>query len=245
MVYECNNFFFNRHEDVINYYNRLTSNQIKHKYVRPNGAQSCRSIKFKRPLLKIAEYSYPNLLKSNPFSEHIWSRIWTHCDYSCFAFNNFKHLKTGFINEINEYRLLHGAQPLVKSSYLQHLAGFQAKRDAFPVPILLKSDHSVGYISVTYGLKNANLIVKKIYDKFMSSYNWHAKNHKNRDAKYSQIIWNNTKEVDIGIYVAGSNIHVAFLFLPKGGFKDFKNNVFPISQKYLYTHNLYAINRKE
>uniref|UniRef100_A0A0K0FJB6 SCP domain-containing protein n=1 Tax=Strongyloides venezuelensis TaxID=75913 RepID=A0A0K0FJB6_STRVS len=245
MLYECNNFFFNRHADVVDYYNKLTSGKIKRKNKRPNRALFCRSISLKNPLLKIAEYSYPDLLKSNPFSERIWKRVWGYCDYSCFSSNNFKNLKVGFLNEMNEYRQLHGVQPLVKSSYLQQLAGFQVKRDAFPVPIMLKSNHSVGYISATYELKNANLIVKKIYDKFMSSYNWHGKNKKNRDAIYGRIIWNSTKEVGIGIYVAGSKLYAAFLFFPKGGFKDFKNNVFPISQKYLNMYNLYTIDRRE
>uniref|UniRef100_A0A0N5BS53 SCP domain-containing protein n=1 Tax=Strongyloides papillosus TaxID=174720 RepID=A0A0N5BS53_STREA len=193
-------------------------------------------------LYRIAQYSYPDILRLNPFSELIWARVWYGCGFSCFAEHDFKILKEGLFTEINEYRRLHGVPQLVKNTFLQKLAASRAKKLAAGDPVQIKNYPFLGILDAIERLQLGNLAIKNLYDRFMSRYKWHGKNRISNYVRYSQIIWKKTKEVGIGAHTKGHIIYVSFFFSPKGGFGNFKKNVFPVQEKHLYIHNLFKRN---
>uniref|UniRef100_A0A0N5C8W5 SCP domain-containing protein n=1 Tax=Strongyloides papillosus TaxID=174720 RepID=A0A0N5C8W5_STREA len=239
-LYECNNFFFRWHRDVVEYYNSLCYGKIKGKKIIPRKAIDSKKLDPEGLLFRMEEFRYPDIIKSNPFSCHIWTRVWEGCDYYCFAEYNFKFLKEGYVAEINEYRRLHEAAPLEIDHYLQKYAAIQARMSCSYNPTFLKKSKRLGYIGAIYILKKANLLVKNMYDKFLSEYNWNSLIHVGGGTKYSQLIWKNTKKIGIGVCEKGEHIFTTFLFLPKGGYGSFEKNVQPIGQKHLYLYNFFA-----
>uniref|UniRef100_A0A0N5C3Q1 SCP domain-containing protein n=1 Tax=Strongyloides papillosus TaxID=174720 RepID=A0A0N5C3Q1_STREA len=240
-LYDCNGFFFKWYRDAVGYYNELCAGKIDSENTIPNKAIDPRTLDPEGLLYKMEEFRYPDIIKSNPFSYRIWTRIWDNCDFYCFAAYDFKFLKEGFLTEINEYRRLHEAPPLKVDPLLQKYATLQAKKScSFIPPIPFKESKYVGYIGAAYILEKASLLVKKMYDKFLSEYNWNSKFHVGGGARYSQLIWRKTRKIGIGVCGRDDHIFVTFLFLPKGGYGNFEKNVRPVGQKHIYLYNFFA-----
>uniref|UniRef100_A0A0K0FJB5 SCP domain-containing protein n=1 Tax=Strongyloides venezuelensis TaxID=75913 RepID=A0A0K0FJB5_STRVS len=236
---ECNYFFFKKHKDALNYYKKLCSGEIVDLKEKPEGAVQHYKVMSHKNLYRIAQYSYPEILRLNPFSETVWTRVWYGCNYNFLAKNDFRILKEGYLTEINEYRKMHGVPPLVKNSYLEKLADSRAKKLASPKNFTIKNYEFLGNLDAIEPLHSANFAIRNFYDKFMSRYNWGGKNRISNYIRYSQIVWKSTKEVGIGTRVSDKIIYICFIFSPKGGFRKFKRNVFPVQEKHLYIHNFY------
>uniref|UniRef100_A0A0K0FJA7 SCP domain-containing protein n=1 Tax=Strongyloides venezuelensis TaxID=75913 RepID=A0A0K0FJA7_STRVS len=243
--YECNKFFFKRHSDVVSYYNKIRNYKNMYKRAKPKGAEIPGSVTLTGQFFKIVEYSYPEILKANPFSDHIWRRIWYGCEVNTFIKNNFQLLKIGFVAEINEYRRLHSVKPLKMDYFLSDFAITQSRRRASMISILFKKSYVFGHLGASGSIDQANLIVKKMYDTFMAKYNWYGKNYPSSTTKFVQLVWKKTKKVGVGVCTRGNIIYVSLVFTPKGGVGSFKKNVFPISQKHLYIYNLFRKNQSE
>uniref|UniRef100_A0A0N5BS51 SCP domain-containing protein n=1 Tax=Strongyloides papillosus TaxID=174720 RepID=A0A0N5BS51_STREA len=240
VLYECNGFFFNQHKYVVEYYSKLLSGKDRNK--RPKGAMDCKYINPYKPSYLITVYKNRDILKSNPFCDKIYERVWLGCDYDCFAANNFRLLKQGYVVEINEYRRLHDATPLIVDPFLNKLANEQANESCLKKPSLFRKYPHIGYLGGVFPVKHANLIITKMYDKFLTSYNWHAKRHEGKYDKNAQILWKSTKRVGVGVCVKYNQIYVTFLFSPRGCTKHFHNNVRPISPKHIHMFAVFGRN---
>uniref|UniRef100_A0A0N5B5V6 SCP domain-containing protein n=1 Tax=Strongyloides papillosus TaxID=174720 RepID=A0A0N5B5V6_STREA len=243
MWYELNNFLFKKHRDVIAYYNKLCFGVLSNKDKRPEGAAKRNFLKVNSNFLKLAEYSYPDILKSNPFTDFIWKRIWYGCDFNCYAKNQFELLKIGFLTELNEYRRLHGVKPLVMDPLLQEKAEKQAKKNAPPFHTKFKDNRFIGHIGANCRVEQANILMKKMYEILLSNYDWYNKTLNSISRVYLQLIWKHTQKIGVGVWIKDDHIYIAFLFSPKGCAGNFNKNVYPITQKHLYMFNLFEKNR--
>uniref|UniRef100_A0A0K0FJB2 SCP domain-containing protein n=1 Tax=Strongyloides venezuelensis TaxID=75913 RepID=A0A0K0FJB2_STRVS len=234
VMYECNGFFFNQHKYVVNYYRRLLSGKDRNRKRKPNGALDCKHLNHHVPLYKIAECKYPDMLKSNPFSSVIYENIWLGCDYNCFAARNFQILKQGYVTEINQYRRLHDTPPLILDRYLEILANEKAKRSCSRRRSSLIINLSIGYLLEIFSLESADHLISKMYDRFLTNYNWHAKRHEGKYDKYAQMLWSGTKKVGVGVFLRNDKICVALLFSPRGCTRNFRMNVRPIGSKHIH-----------
>uniref|UniRef100_A0A0K0FJA8 SCP domain-containing protein n=1 Tax=Strongyloides venezuelensis TaxID=75913 RepID=A0A0K0FJA8_STRVS len=240
ILYEINNFYFKFHQEALLYFKKLSTGKIRNLKTMPKNVVVLRNIDLKGPLVKIAEYKYPAILKSNPFSDYIWKRVWSGCDFFCFAANNFRLLKEGLVTEINEYRRIHGVNPLITYSVLEEGARAQARKNNLDVPIWVSKSPLVGYLGTICSLYKANFVIKKMYDKLLSNYQWNGKDPKNDISKFSQLIWKSTERIGVGVSVKGNRICIILFFNPKGGVGNFKKNVFPVTQRHIHMFNLFA-----
>uniref|UniRef100_A0A0K0FJA5 SCP domain-containing protein n=1 Tax=Strongyloides venezuelensis TaxID=75913 RepID=A0A0K0FJA5_STRVS len=243
--YELNNFLFKKHSDVVSYYLKLCFGVLRNKDKLPIGGEALRPrfLKDYPKFLKLAEYSYPEILKANPFTDFIWRRVWLGCDFNCFAKNQFKLLKIGFLTELNEYRKLHGVGPLKIDHLLQEKAEKHARRHTPRFHPQFKENPFIGHITVSCPVEQANYLMKKMYEILLSNYDWYSKKHNNTSKVFLQLIWKSTKKIGIGYRIINGHIYILLLFSPKGCIKNFEKNVFPITQKHLYMFNLFERNR--
>uniref|UniRef100_A0A0K0FJA9 SCP domain-containing protein n=1 Tax=Strongyloides venezuelensis TaxID=75913 RepID=A0A0K0FJA9_STRVS len=243
IIYNCNGFFFNQHIYVVEYYKKLLSGKIKNRNKKPKGALGCKYLDPYAQFYKIAECKYPDMLKSNPFSDVIYKRVWFKCDYDCFSADNFRLLKQGYVAEMNEYRRLHDTSPLIVHPVLEILANELARKSCYNILSLFKRNPHIGYILKVTHVSLADFVITKMYDKFLTNYNWNAKQHIGKYDKYAQILWLSTKKVGVGVCIKHKKIHVALLFSPLGCTKNFKTNVRPIGWKHIHMFAVFGRNR--
>uniref|UniRef100_A0A0N5BS49 SCP domain-containing protein n=1 Tax=Strongyloides papillosus TaxID=174720 RepID=A0A0N5BS49_STREA len=146
---------------------------------------------------------------------------------------------------MNEYRRLHDASPLTEHPLLETLARELAKKSCLNRLYSFKKNPRIGYVLKVIRVELADFLITKMYDKFLTNYNWEAKYHVGKYDKYAQLIWKSTKKVGVGVCVKHKDIHVALLFSPLGCTRDFKTNVRPIGPRHIHMFAVFGRNRAE
>ena len=141
--------------------------------------------------------------------------------------------------KINDYRKLHGINPLIQDDYLNKKAFILAEKKQTNLiyeDLLYKDSEDIG---INFGITEKELEVEKLID------NWYNEN-KNYNFiepielecnNFTQMIWKNSKKFGIGYYYSPEKIeeknpenkkyYYAALFYPAGNIPgEYKNNVF-------------------
>uniref|UniRef100_A0A0N5BS50 SCP domain-containing protein n=1 Tax=Strongyloides papillosus TaxID=174720 RepID=A0A0N5BS50_STREA len=182
------------------------------------------------------------MLKSNPFSSVIYENIWLGCDYNCFSANKFKILKQGYVTEINQYRRIHDTAPLIVDTYLETLANEEAKMSCSRRRSSFRIDYRIGYLLEVFRLEFADLLITKMYDRFLTTYNWNDKRHEGKYDKYAQMLWRSTKKIGVGVCPRNDKIFVVLLFSPRGCTRNFRMNVRPIGPRHIHMFAVFGKN---
>uniref|UniRef100_A0A0K0FJB4 Reverse transcriptase n=1 Tax=Strongyloides venezuelensis TaxID=75913 RepID=A0A0K0FJB4_STRVS len=74
-------------------------------------------------------------------------------------------------------------------SYFKKLANEQASENCLRKPILFGRYSRIRYLGTIFPVKLAYQIITKMYDRFLISYDWHAKRQKSKYDRNAQILW--------------------------------------------------------
>uniref|UniRef100_A0A0K0FD06 CAP domain-containing protein (inferred by orthology to a zebrafish protein) n=1 Tax=Strongyloides venezuelensis TaxID=75913 RepID=A0A0K0FD06_STRVS len=161
-----------------------------------------------------------------PKSHQIWLRVWSRCDVKCYSKQYYEKFKSLVFTEINLYRQLHKAIPLVLNAKLEIIA--QELVDKYSWEKKLDIDNYY-YYGVLYGnsrITSASKIIKSWYDT-NDKYNFLlGKKISPAALSFTQIVWASTTQLGIGVQHEDDHIFVVCIFYPKGNIKkEYKKNV--------------------
>uniref|UniRef100_A0A0K0FXI5 CAP domain-containing protein (inferred by orthology to a zebrafish protein) n=1 Tax=Strongyloides venezuelensis TaxID=75913 RepID=A0A0K0FXI5_STRVS len=226
--YECNSRIFSTFQEALRYY------RLKHRRVHfdkttihtfdpnspPNAITHHRtnrnSIMDKKNDRNQVIWTLSLYLGSNYFSNQIWTRIWSNCNYECLFANNHLRLKQKLLREANEYRRAHKAKPLFEHSKMSREAQLLANSIAHYQRIFRDGNKKYGETVAMVYYELGPMVVKRWYDEikyyFFKSYRTFKEA---RD--FSQLVWKKSKNVGIGVAECYHNkLVVVFKYYPKG-----------------------------
>uniref|UniRef100_A0A0K0G227 SCP domain-containing protein n=1 Tax=Strongyloides venezuelensis TaxID=75913 RepID=A0A0K0G227_STRVS len=158
------------------------------------------------------------------FSNKVWRSVWKGCYYhSCFAEDNYRQLMLRFLNEINEYRLNHGAGVVITKSILTKIAGIKLTKILTTPEKYLDRSLLHNYVETPYYF--APLIIKKWYDE-NKHYKYGTKVSITGTEHFTAIVWKSVKYVGFAVREIRDMVHFLVVFGPEpNGPKLFSSNV--------------------
>ncbi|CEF70651.1 CAP domain-containing protein [Strongyloides ratti] len=237
VYFECNGYIYKKHSDALQCCKYLNSGSRRSLFFLQLRGIIPNKIRSYINRTKIAVYDYKRLSIKNSFTRKIWYDIWKDCNYKCFSSNNFKHLKEGLLNEINEYRKIHKANPLVASRYLNILAHRYATRTSLLNYRFINPMQTFNIMYEVIHRNEANHVLKYLFDEFINHYNYNNNIYCEKYSKQTQIIWKSTSRIGIGVMEEQELIYIVIIFLPKGNINNnYRNNISPISQSSIHIY---------
>ncbi|CEF70652.1 CAP domain-containing protein [Strongyloides ratti] len=235
--FECHSYVFLKLNDAVKYYYLHKTHSLKRFLITRKGVY-CRFVKKYKSRTKLGQYNYNDILVKHHFPEKILKTVWGNCDYNCYAKNNFDFLKYGLLSEMNSYRRIHGIQNLMVSRDIDNMAQVTATKMAYYNGKYTNKTNKFGVISEVSNRVRANLILRRLFDKFFDNYDYSNNLFCQHFWKQTQILWRSTKYVGIGVAEKNSLIYVTFVFYPKGNInKKYLENV-PLVTDKLLNYNL-------
>ncbi|CEF70648.1 Cysteine-rich secretory protein, allergen V5/Tpx-1-related family and CAP domain-containing protein [Strongyloides ratti] len=226
IFFQFKGYVFKNYNDVTKYYNLINLKSRFQIKLKPTGGVKPSEIKLYSKRKHISEKDFYKFIEKNPLTNKIWKTIWFACNYVCFCRDNFKHLKKGIIKEINAYRKIHNSVPLIESVKLNELANifivkkslmhFSYKNDILHTNVLYE----------TVQKHKANYIIKNLFDEFMGFYNYKNNYFTDTFVLQTQMLWKKTTLIGLGVYESNNQLHLAFVFYPKGNInRKYKKNI--------------------
>uniref|UniRef100_A0A0K0G047 CAP domain-containing protein (inferred by orthology to a zebrafish protein) n=1 Tax=Strongyloides venezuelensis TaxID=75913 RepID=A0A0K0G047_STRVS len=149
-------------------------------------------------------------------SNNVWRDVWRGCSYLCFAADQFIELKFRLIDELNRYRKIHKVQPLLKDITLYQKAQLHVIYLANTNSIRRdNNDIKNGLVMGVAYYPAASVLMKKWYDEGYR-YDYRLNYPRPGSQSFTQLIWEKTTHVGIGVINRGYRIWVALKFFPRG-----------------------------
>uniref|UniRef100_A0A0K0E3K4 SCP domain-containing protein n=1 Tax=Strongyloides stercoralis TaxID=6248 RepID=A0A0K0E3K4_STRER len=219
-IYECGDYGFHDYSNAAAYCKYLQSNNFINSMWKPKGCVS-------ESRHKINDFDITDFLGANPLGIDIWKKIWGNCDYSCFSKKGFSVFKKKLNEEINAYRKLHGSKGLKMNLKLCIAAQKHANKIAKTKTLSHASDYYV--FGVTFGLayyRAASTVALKWYEEG-ERYNFMAGKKVPGTQMFTQMLWNKSIRLGVGIAMVENMIVVVCKYWPKGNLEgEYKKNVF-------------------
>ncbi|CEF66062.1 CAP domain-containing protein [Strongyloides ratti] len=221
-IYECGDYGFHNYADAKNYCRALKLNNGIDSIWRPKG-YACESRR------KLKEFDITDYLGQNAVGINVWKGVWHNYDYEYLSAHDFLNLAKKILQEINRYRKLHRSQPIKFNKKLTVIANRDAMKIALKKTLTKPFDSNL--YGMTFGLsyyRAASTIVMKWYEE--SSYYSYNQNTGIRGTQmFTQMIWNKSIRLGIGIARMENLIIVVCRFWPKGNIAgEYRQNVLPL-----------------
>uniref|UniRef100_A0A0N5CG23 SCP domain-containing protein n=1 Tax=Strongyloides papillosus TaxID=174720 RepID=A0A0N5CG23_STREA len=165
-------------------------------------------------------------------SDYVWRDVWRGCSYLCFAPEHFLELKFRLIDELNRYRGIHKVKPLLKDITLYkkaqehaiYLANINSiRRD--------RNDILNGLVMGVAYYPAASVMMKKWYDEGYR-YDYSLNYPRPGFQSFTQLIWERTTHVGIGVANRGYHVYVVLKLYPKGNINGkYKKNIHKAKHK--------------
>uniref|UniRef100_A0A0N5BSN3 SCP domain-containing protein n=1 Tax=Strongyloides papillosus TaxID=174720 RepID=A0A0N5BSN3_STREA len=226
--YECKNRFFSTFQEALRYY-RSTHRRVRFDKTTiqtfdPDSPPSAithhntnrNSIMDKKNDHNQVIWTLSLYMGSNYFSNQIWTRIWSDCNYECLFANNYLRLRQKLLREANEYRRAHNAKPLLEYSRMSREAQLFADDIARYERIFRDRNKKYGETVAKVYYELGPMVVKRWYDEI--KYYFFKSIRTFKEAKdFSQLVWRKSRQVGIGVAECCRNkIIVVFKYYPKG-----------------------------
>uniref|UniRef100_A0A0K0EL45 SCP domain-containing protein n=1 Tax=Strongyloides stercoralis TaxID=6248 RepID=A0A0K0EL45_STRER len=239
IFFQVNGYVFEKHKDALKYYNLINSKSVYSRFL-PTGGMKPHKIKSYNTRIKISEYDYSDVVKKNPFTKKIWDRVWNYCKYDCFAKNHFQLFKQGILNEVNEYRRIHGVKALKLTNGLCILAQKYSDQNALHKSELLYHISSYGYVDGIIHKDLGSLFLKTLFDQFYGCYNFNNNLYYYQFLRQTQVIWKKTESMGVGVTEKDNLLYIFILFYPHGNINGkYKKNVLRVSDKVVHMFNMF------
>uniref|UniRef100_A0A0K0EEW7 SCP domain-containing protein n=1 Tax=Strongyloides stercoralis TaxID=6248 RepID=A0A0K0EEW7_STRER len=204
------------------------------------------STKHKSKFSCARDFDPRTMMGKDGFSNKIWKDTWKDCPFFCFQKYNYKLLKIKLVQQVNEFRKLHGMKPLNLNPSLNSLAEFRAKLIAQFKMILPDMNKKNGEMLAIAYAPAASLVVSKWYEE-RKHYSF-SRGETKHDAKlFTQLIWKSSTDIGIGIVASGDYVYIVCKVFPKGNIRGlYKANVNDIPSKYSrFLYNKWFSNKAE